>query len=101
MKTSFQIHVDITTGDQSLYAYDTNSIVKRNKKYARANLQVGNIMFSAKSMINLEDEWEFHVNFLAVDADKGMPIVTLVDDATSWNTGIFIMKFILTNFLMC
>ena len=95
MKNSFQIPIDFTTGDLSLYAYDTNTIVERNMKHARASLQVGNIMFSAKSMINLEDEWGFHVNFLAVDADKGMPIVTLVDDATSWHTGIFIIKLFL------
>ena len=64
-------------------------------KYARANLQVGNIRFSAKSLLHNIDSWFFHVNFLAIDADKGMPIVTLVDDATSWHTGIFIMTCLL------
>ena len=77
-----------------MYAHAKNEIMEVNMKYARANLQVGNIRFSAKSLLHNIDSWFFHVNFLAIDADKGMPIVTLVDDATSWHTGYYHDMFI-------
>ena len=32
----------------------------------------------------------YYMNFLATDVDVGKPIIDLVDDATSWHTGIMI-----------
>ena len=87
-----------------MFAQATNEFVDRNIKSARANLQVGNIQFSAISEINLEKEWMYYTNFLATDVDVGKPIIDLVDDATSWQTGIMIplkepfsLQYIFTN----
>ena len=74
-----------------MFAQSTNDFVDRNIKSARANLQVGNIQFSAISELNLEKEWMYYTNFLATDVDVGKPIVDLVDDATSWHTGNMIL----------
>ena len=80
-----------TTGDSSLLAEKTVEYTERNIQYARANLQVDGLQFSAQSLLNFHNEWLFLTNFLATDLDKGTPIITLVDDASSWQPGMYVV----------
>ena len=79
------------TGDSSTLTESKNVFVERNIKYARANLQIGDIQFSAVSKLDFANKWDYKTNFLATDVDVGKPIVDLVDDATSWHTGIMML----------